>query len=327
MKFDVIIGNPPYQLSDGGNNASATPIYNKFVENAKKLNPNYLVMIIPARWYCGGRGLEQFRKSMLTDRHLKVIHDYTDASDSFPGIRVGGGVCYFLWSKNYDSNLVEVNTRSKDSILYTSTRPTIEYNLDFFIRDSIASDILHKVMLKSERMLSERVLTQRPYGFRTNFSNFKEDGNTKIYTKQVKDGFAFIDKSSVLKNYDTIDQWKVVTSRSTSVPEEDNGQVLRMSQTFIVEPGAVVSESYVVIDVSSSQEEAENCLSYIMTKFFRFLCQVVIVSPDVSVRTFSLIPQQSFKEAWLDKKLYEKYGLSDKEIIHIETKIKPWDQK
>lgn len=327
MKFDVIIGNPPYQLGDGGNNASATPIYNKFVENAKKMNPNYLVMIIPARWYCGGRGLEQFRKSMLTDKHLMAIHDYADPSEIFPKIRVGGGVCFFLWSKNYSSPLVEVYTRNRDAILQRSIRPTIEYDLDFFIRDSIAVDILHKVMQKNEPIMSEQVFSQKPYGFRTNFSNFKEGGDTKIYTKQTKKGFAYIDKSSVLKNANTIEHWKVVTSRSTSVPEEDNGQVLRISQTFIAEPGSVVSESYVLIYISTNRNEAENCLTYVMTKFFRFLCQVVIVSPDVSVRTFSLVPQQSFKEVWTDNKLYGKYGLSEQEIMHIEAKIKPWDQQ
>lgn len=322
MKFDVIVGNPPYQLGDGGNNASATPIYNLFVEQAKKLNPNYLIMIIPARWYAGGRGLETFRTSMLTDNKLREIHDFKDASDCFPGIRVGGGVCYFLWDKNYKSNQVKVIEHSKGEIRKIQTRPALEDGLSIFIRDSIVHSILVKAKAFNEEKMSTIVFKQKPYGFRTNFTEFDKKGDIKIYTKKSKDGFAFIKKEMILKNVKSIGEWKVVTSRSTSVPEEDNGQVLRISQTFIAEPNSVVTESYVVVGTFKTEREAINCLSYLKTRFFRLLCQMTIVSPDVSPRTFDLVPKQDFKESWNDLKLYKKYNLTLEEINYLESLIR-----
>lgn len=323
MKFDVIIGNPPYQLSDGGNGASATPIYNLFVNQAKRLSPRFLCMIIPSRWYCGGRGLENFRNSMLTDEHLKILYDYKKGADCFPGIRNGGGICYFLWDINYQSNLVRIANYNNNADISWTTRPKIEFGLNFFIRDSKARDIFNKIHnFNHEKVMSSVVFSQKPYGLRTNFSDYKEKGDIKLYTKKSKIGFGYIDKNQVTKNSNTIEKWKVVTSRSTSVPEEDNGQVLRMSQTFIVEPNAVVTESYVVISVFDNELYARNCLSYVKTKFFRYLCQPTIVSPDVSSRTFELVPIQDFSELWTDERLYIKYNLTHKEIELIESMIK-----
>lgn len=322
MKFDVIVGNPPYQLGDGGNNASAIPIYNLFVEQSKKLNPNYLIMIIPARWYAGGRGLESFRNKMLTDNHLKELHDFKDASECFPGIRVGGGVCYFLWDRNYKSNLVKVVEHSKGGIRKTETRRTIEEGLSIFIRDSIVHSILQKTKAFDEEKMSSIVFKQKPHGFRTDFIDFDKKGTVKIYTKKAKIGYDYVNREKVTKNIDSIDEWKVVTSRSTSVPEEDNGQVLRISQTFVAEPNSVLTESYVVIGSFKTKDEALNCLSYLKTRFFRLLCQMTIVSPDVSPRTFDLVPLQSFDEQWDDSKLYRKYKLSDEEIKYLESIIR-----
>lgn len=322
MKFDVIVGNPPYQLGDGGNNASAIPIYNLFVDQSKKLNPNYLIMIIPARWYAGGRGLETFRKNMLTDNHLKEIHDFKDASDCFPGIRVGGGVCYFLWDKNYKNNQVKVTEHSKGEIRKIDTRPTLEEGLSIFIRDSTVHSILEKAKAFKEAKMSSIVFKQKPYGFRTNFTEFDKNGDVKIYTKKSSSGSEYIKKEKILKNTDSISEWKVVTSRSTSVPEEDNGQVLRISQTFIAEPNSVVTESYVVVGSFKAEQEAKNCLSYLKTRFFRLLCQMTIVSPDVSPRTFELVPLQNFNELWDDLKLYKKYNLTVEEINYLESLIR-----
>lgn len=325
MKFDVIIGNPPYQLEDGGNNTSATPIYNLFVEQAKKLHPTYLCMIIPSRWYCGGRGLDDFRKNMLEDKHLRVIYDYKKSQDCFPGIRNGGGICYFLWDSTYSSDNVKVFNHNDERHITEVIRPKLEFGLDFFIRDSFTRNIVKKVLSLNEMMLSSKVFSQKPYGLRTNFMDFKDNGEIKLYTKKSKSGFGYIPQKYISKNIDTLDKWKVVTSRSTSVPEEDNGQVLRMSQTFIVEPNAVVTESYVVIDVFDTEEEARNCFSYIKTKFVRLLCQVTIVSPDVSIRTFKLVPLQDFSHPWTDEMLYEKYALTDEEITFIESMIRPME--
>jgi len=245
MQFDVIVGNPPYQLSDGGNNNSAMPIYNRFVEQAKKLSPRYLVMIIPSRWYAGGRGLDDFRKEMLTDKHLVELHDYQRGADCFPGIRNGGGMCYFLWGKEYDSYDVIISNHDAQSIIYAEKRSTNEFGEDIFIRDPYVCSVLRKTKKLNEPLMSEVVWRQKPFGFRTNFVDFKNKGSIKIYTKKEKKGFAYIEREDVEINRDYIDDYKLVTSRSTSVPEEDNGQVLRISQTFIAEPESVVTESYI----------------------------------------------------------------------------------
>lgn len=173
--------------------------------------------------------------------------------------------------------------------------------------------------------MSSIVWAQKPFGFRTNFSDFKDSGEIKLYTKKTSSGFAYVDRTDIIKNSSFIDEWQVVTSRSTSVPEEDNGQVLRMVQTFICEPKSVVTESYVVVGSFKTQKEALNCLSYLKTKFFRILCQVVIVSPDVSAKTFDLVPIQDFSHPWTDKDLYVKYNLTDEEINYIENNIKPME--
>ena len=321
MQFDVIIGNPPYQMSDGGNRNSASPIYQIFVNQAKKLNPRFLVMIIPSRWYCGGRDLKDFRNDMLNDGHVSLIYDYKRGADCFPGIRAGGGICYFKWERDYHSIEMDFIAHGENNRI----RKKIEFGLDFFIRDNTARDIVEKVMRVDDVMMSSRVWAQKPFGFRTNYTDYYLTGEVKLYTKQEKSGFAYVKKAEIQKNVEYVGQWKVVTSRSTSVPEEDNGQVLRMSQTFIAEPQSVVTESYVVIDTFLSKEEAENCMSYVKTKFLRFLCQPTIVSPDVSNRTFDLVPLQDFSHPWTDEMLYEKYGLSEDEIAFIESMIKPME--
>lgn len=321
VNFDVIIGNPPYQLSDGGNNASATPIYQKFIETAKKLNPRYISMIVPSRWYCGGRGLEDFRTMMLNQGHLRELHDYKKSADCFSGIRNGGGICYFLWDNNYFSNIAFIAEHNNTGIVRDSRRALNEFG-DIFIRDSIAAGIIRKVKSKGEPSLSDIVFRQKPFGFRTNFTDFDEDGDVKIYNKKAKNGYAFIHRNRVTVNSDIIDKWKVVTSRSTSVPEEDNGQVLRLSQSFIAEPNSIISESYVLVGAFEKKEEAENCYSYLKTKFFRFLCQPTIVSPDVSKRTFIFVPLLSFGKKWSDEELYERYSLDEAERELINTSIR-----
>ena len=326
MHFDVVISNPPYQLSDGGNNASANPIYQKFVACAKKLKPRYISMIIPSRWYCGGRGLEDFREEMLTEGHLSELHDYKRSSDCFPGIRNGGGICYFLWDSHYNSQNARVVEHDNTGIIRDVTRPLNEFG-DIFIRDSMACEIIRKVKSFGEKPLSELVYRQKPFGFRTNFTDFDENGDIKIYTNKEETGYAYIWRGRVQVNPELIDKWKLVTSRSTSVPEEDNGQVLRLSQTFLAEPGSVVTESYVLVSAFETKEEAENCYSYLKTKFFRFLCQPTIVSPDVSKRTFVFVPIQAFNKPWTDAELYAKYGLNDSQIALIEETIKAAEEE
>jgi len=320
MKFDAIVGNPPYQELDGGNNASAMPVYQHFVNAARLIKPIYISMIMPSRWCVSGRGLDAFRESMLTDIHFSKMFDFRNGGDCFPGIRIGGGVCYILWDSKYEDGKIEIANmpRNKSSQL----RPKKEFGLDFLIRDNIVRSIIYKVFAFDEPKMSSLSFSQKPFGFRTNFMGYKDIGEIKIYTKKERVGFGYVSREEVTKNAEFIDEWQVVTSRSTSVPEEDNGQVLREVQTFISEPGSVVTESYVVVASFKQEQLARNCLSYLKTKFFRILCQVTIVSPDVSARTFDLVPIQDFSRPWTDDNLYKKYGLEDDEITFIESNIK-----
>lgn len=324
MKFDVIVGNPPYQLSDGGNKASAVPIYHKFVSHAIKLQPRFLTMIIPSRWYCGGRGLGAFRKEMLNNGHISQLHDFQRSSDCFPGIRNGGGICYFLWERDAKTTNCQIIEHDSNGAVSTSMRPLNEFE-DVFIRSSVVCNVIRKVHAVSSEFLSESVYSQKPFGLRTNFDEFIPTGKIKVYSKRAPMGYAYVRENQVSLNRDLVPFWKVVTSRSTSVPEEDNGQVLRLSQTFIVEPQAVVTESYVLIGAFDKKEEAENLLTYLKTKFFRFLCQPQIVSPDVSRRTFSFVPKVNLSIEWTDSMLFETYQLSDSEIAYIENSIKAAD--
>ena len=320
MKLDSIVGNPPYQELDGGNNASAMPVYQHFVNAARLIKPIYISMIMPSRWCVSGRGLDAFRESMLTDIHFSKMFDFRNGGDCFPGIRIGGGVCYILWDSKYEDGKIEIANmpRNKSSQL----RPKKEFGLDFLIRDNIVRSIIYKVFAFDEPKMSSLSFSQKPFGFRTNFMGYKDIGEIKIYTKKERVGFGYVSREEVTKNAEFIDEWQVVTSRSTSVPEEDNGQVLREVQTFISEPGSVVTESYVVVASFKQEQFARNCLSYLKTKFFRILCQVTIVSPDVSARTFDLVPIQDFSRPWTDDNLYKKYGLEDDEITFIESNIK-----
>ena len=320
MKLDAIVGNPPYQELDGGNNASAMPVYQHFVNVARQVKPRYISMIMPSRWCVSGRGLDAFRESMLTDNHFSKMYDFRNGGDCFPGIRIGGGVCYILWDAKYNDSNLEITNMPK--VAPSKLRPKKEFGLDFLIRDNIVRSIIYKVSAVGEPKMSSLSFSQKPFGFRTNFMGFKDRGEVKLYTKKEMTGYGYVSKEEVIKNAEYIDEWKVVTSRSTSVPEEDNGQVLREVQTFISEPGSVVTESYVVVASFKEEILARNCLLYLKTKFFRILCQVTIVSPDVSARTFDLVPIQDFTSPWTDKDLYSKYGLTDGEINFIESTIK-----
>lgn len=290
-------------------------------------------MIMPSRWSVGGRDLDVFRESMLNSTTLSKIFDFQKGADCFPGIRIGGGVCYFLIdSAKTDSKVMITNLASGVEPI-TSIRKPLEFGLDFMIRNNMVHSIVSKSLSKQQSSMSNMAWSQKPFGLRTNFNDFDLNGAIKVYNKKNEDGIGYVNENVISKNKDRISEWKLVTSRSTSVPEEDNGQVLRMAQTFICEPGAIVTESYVVVASFLSEKEASNAYKYLKTKFFRSLCQVTIVSPDVSARTFTLVPIQDFTEesdidwsksiAEIDAQLYAKYGLTEEEINSIESMIKP----
>lgn len=320
MKFDVIIGNPPYQLSDGGAQASAKPLYHLFVQQAKKLNPRYLTMIIPARWYAGGKGLDEFRNIMLNDRRLKALHDYNNASECFPNVEIKGGVCYFLWDKEYNGDCT-IYTHSNNEIISSMSRPLLENNCDSFIRQNGAISILRKVQLKCENSFSSIVSTRKPFGLATNFKDFKScafPGSVKIYANQ---SVGYVDRISILKNSNWIDCYKIIIPEAIGVGDMTKDWL----KPIVVEPNTCCTETYLVIGPFVDNVVTENVKSYMQTKFFHFVLGLKKITQHTTKEVYSFVPLQDFSKPWTDEELYAKYGLTEEEIAFIESMIRPME--
>lgn len=321
MKFDVIISNPPYQLSDGGYGVSASPIYQMFVEQAKKLNPRYLTMIIPARWYSGGKGLDAFRKNMLNDRHIRIIHDFPEASDCFSGVQIKGGVCYFLWDKDHAGDCAVI-THHNDQICDPCVRPLLEDGCDIFIRYNIAVDILQKVKAKSESTMEPLVSSQKPFGLRTyvHGSSSPKPDSIVLYENE---GRSYISRNEVTRFHDWIDAHKVFIPAAGSGSDAFPHPIL--GRPFYGEPGSASTETYCVIGPFESKEICMNVISYIKTKFFRFLVMLMKPTQHAPAKVYGFVPVQDFSKLWTDDDLYAKYGLTDEEIAFIDSMIKPME--
>ena len=345
MKFDVIIGNPPYQLSDGGGAGDAAkPIYNMFIEQAIKLSPKYLSMIVPSRWMKGGRGLDSFRERMMNDTRMKKIFDFEDAKECFSGLHIDGGVCYFLWEKDYQGK-VEYNFHSLDGSKSLTNRYLKTSYSNTVIRDARQLTILEKVAMANKVKFSSIVSSQKPYGIRADFFNSPERYNISTFNdyrvdylrifgvKGIKGGArrvsAYIKPSTINQGLDSVGVYKLFFSKAymttSTVPPE----------IIVANPLDICTETFLVIGGYSHKEEALNCLSYIKTKFFRALLFFNRHSLNISRDSFELIPLQDFTSTsdikWnssieeMDKQLYVKYGLDETEINFIESMIKPME--
>lgn len=318
MKFDVIIGNPPYQLSDGGNGASAKPIYNLFVEQAKKLKPRYMSMIIPSRWFAGGKGLDDFRESMLNDKSVVKIIDYVNAKDCFSGISLGGGVCYFLWDRDNPRKCEFTNIHDgKES---TDLRNLSEFPV--FVRYNEAISVIRKVLSKKEKMVSEVVGSRNPFGLSSSTRGVAEKRDLTLYSSA---GTGYITEQEVTQGKNIIDKNKVMISKVTSehAGEPDkSGMFAVLSTIRVLKPKEVCTDSYLIAYESDNITMAENFAKYMCTKFFRFLLLQAVSSINLSKDKFQFVPMQDFSEEWTDEKLYSKYNLTQDEIDFIESMMK-----
>ena len=336
MRFDVIIGNPPYQLGDGGNNASAMPIYQKFVLQSIKLSPSYLIMITPSRWFNGGRGLDEFRKKMLSDRRISIIHDFLDSSDIFPGVNVAGGCSFFLWEKMH-AGTCEIYVHGKNST-DVSKRELLEPECDSYIRYNQAVSILHKVKAQHEDVFGNQVVGGRYYGFHTKVNWINEtdgeiqtaDGKSSIpickqccgegYAKiYVHGGTCYIKRTSIPKGIATMDDYRVI------IPRTGNPDGIILGTPRICEPNSCISNSFVMFLPQNkiTENEARNIVSYLTTKFCRLLISLKSSTQDKAPRVYSFVPMQDFSKPWTDAELYAKYNLTQEEIDFIESMIKP----
>ena len=340
LKFDVIIGNPPYQEMDGGAQASASPLYHHFVNLAKELNPQLISLIIPARWYVGGKGLDDFRDEMLNDIHMRELHDWLTPEDIFPDTNIRGGVCYFLWDKNYDNskNLTRVATYENNKIIGDIVRPMKIEDIDIFIRDGKAIPILNKIFADddTETML-DHVSVRKPFGIEGNFIRsdaFHPTGSglsDSVLCYGRADMVGYLERDEVSMRSEWIDLWKVLTPYSNNVGTELKDDNLN---TIIAGPNSVCTETYLVIGAELElNEQSANFLSkYMKTKFVRFLHSLSKNSQHGTRNTYRFVPLQDFSGSsdidWtvsvkkVNKQLYKKYGLSKGEINHIEGRIK-----
>ncbi len=320
MQFDVIIGNPPYQLaSDGG--TRDIPIYNKFVEQAKTLQPRYLSMIIPARWMASGLGLNEFRQTMLSDRRLSALMDYPAAAEVFPGVEIKAGVCYFLWDANHDGDC-NVTTFRGDEAIGPTARNLGEH--DVLVRDTRALSILRKVLKHGETSINTILARDKEFGWTSNFDGFhakKRTGDLPLhYITRMNRKIGFISRKEVKKSAHLIDTWKVLVPKAFNGGDALPHQIVGKPQ--IAGSPSVCTQSFLFFHVSL-KSEAESIQSYYQTRFFRFLVSLRKITQDATHSTYTWVPIQTWDRNWTDEELYTKYGITKMEQSYIESQVRP----
>ena len=323
MQFDVVIGNPPYQLaSDGG--TRDIPIYHKFVEQAKKLEPRYLLMVIPSRWMAGGLGLSEFRQSMLRDTRIRDLVDYPNAADIFPSVGINGGACYFLWDAAHDGPCSFSSVRAGE-VNGPTSRKLDEF--DVLVRDSRALSILRKVLKQKEESVNSILARDKEFGWTSNFDGFhdnKRDGDVPLYyIRTMRRSVGFIARSKVTKSEHLIDTWKLLVPAVGSGRErERSGVDLVLGPSQIAPSPSVCTQSFLFFYVST-RKKAESLQSYYATRFFRFLVSLRKITQHATHSTYQWVPMQTWDRTWTDTELYKKYGITKSEVAFIESMIRP----
>ncbi len=327
MQFDVIIGNPPYQLSADEAGQNVMPIYNLFVEQAKNLQPRFISMVTPSRWMAGGKYLDGFRATMLSDRHLSALVDYHNAAEMFPSVGINGGISYFLWDSEHNGDCAVTTVRGG---IETGPHERNLNEFDVFIRDVRAVDILRKVLAYGEPAFSDIVSPRDPFGpaLSSNFKDYRakpNKGDLQIHLNiGTKRETAWVSPHYVTKSDHLVGAWKVLIPKAGSGRErEKSGVDLVLGPPLVAAPGSVCTLTYVVAGPIASKAEADSVHSYLRTRFARFLVSLRKISQDAPRGVYAFVPQQSWSEKWTDEKLYERYGITDEEVTFIESMIRP----
>lgn len=327
MQFDVIVGNPPYQIAADEAGQNVMPIYNLFVEQAKRLCPRYMTMVTPSRWMAGGKHLDSFRSSMLNDRRIEVLVDFPNAAEMFPSVGINGGISYFLWNAEYDGECAV--TMVRDGQKFGPHKRKLN-EFDVFVRDYRAVGILHKVLGKREPSFADLVSPRDPFGpaLSSNFTDYrtgKQNGYLRLHLNSgTQRETAWVSPDYVTKNKHLVQAWKVLIPKAGSGRErEKSGVDLVLGPSLIASPGAICTLTYVVAGPLKSKVEAESVEAYLKTRFLRFLVSLRKISQDAPRGVYTFVPQQSWDRMWTDEMLYKKYGFTKKEIAFIESMIRP----
>jgi site-specific DNA-methyltransferase (adenine-specific) len=321
MKFDVIIGNPPYQLDTGGSGRQAKPIYQHFISQAKSLDPRFISMIVPARWYSGGFGLDDFRREMLNDKRIKCLVDFENSAEVFPGVDIAGGVCFFLWDKNHNGKC-EVSSNYEGKSIKV-LRDLSEF--DIFIRQPISIPIIQKVLGKGKgKFLDSVVSSIRPFGMPTNYVP-KDKGVPCHFVQKI--GLKYASSEDVTDNYGYLDKWKILIPKAPIAGQTDFSRPIRFyheKNAIVAKPGECCTESWIVASAFNSQEEALSFRSYLFTKIVRFLILQTVISQDVNRKNFKFVPDfEMYNQTFTDEYLKEKFSITEDEWKYIDSRILP----
>ena len=333
FEFKAVVGNPPYQVMDGGNSASAKPVYHYFASLAKELCPNYFSLIMPARWYAGGKGLDEFRSSMLSDKQIIKLVDFANSADCFPKVNIAGGISYFLWRKNANEDC-EIINMSNGKVVSTEKRDLSQYSI--LVRDNNANSTIQKILGGAKDMMNKRVYSRNSFNLPSNFRghNTMAEGDYMVLTSN---GISYIKPSKIKLSNDLLNSYKVIITYAMSggnKPSSD-GKYQVISSLTVLKPSEICTETFLVLDTFSNELSANSLARYVKTKFFRFLLLQSLTSIHITKDTFRFVPLQDFTSHgdidWsksipeIDQQLYRKYNLSQDEISFIEKMIKPME--
>lgn len=311
-------------MKGGAGGTSDSSIYHLFVEQAKRLEPKFLAMVVPSRWMAGGRGMDEFRKEMLNSGHLRSLTDFPDSGDAFPGVQIKGGICFFLWDDAHQGDCSV--TRVANGIEYKQAHRALD-EFDIFVRDERALGILRKVIAKNEVSVLGLVSGDTPFGIATNFEGWSEKADSRRVALHLisksKRRVGYIKRADIRKNVDAIDMWKVLVPKAYGAGETFPHQIL--GKEIVAKPPSVCTQSYLVVAPFQSEQAAQSFASYYRTRLFRFLVSLRKITQDAFSHMYSWVPQQPWDRKWTDEELYKKYGLTGEEIEYIEKMIRPME--